>query len=191
MSDENEETGSEFREKFEAQQAELKQARLEVAVVKAGIDTGSPIGKMFVANLESRDGELDPEALAAEWAELSGEAPAVSESAAKPPLDPTLAALTPDPSSVPGASPEAIESLNLSDQAANASVPLVERQDLTAHQAARMAMDEAKQEGRDSTTQMSAYFGTLMSRAAGGDETALWTPESWAEHLRDHGELPA
>lgn len=193
MADENED-GNEFRQKFENTMDENRDLRLKVALMEAGVDTKTPMGSMFAEAVRSRGGELDSDALATEWAELGGAAPAAQQETpqAEPQLDPTLAALQPNQEpTVPGVSAEAMESLELSDQAADTSVPPAQRQDLTAHEAARLAKEEAREEGRDSTTQNAAYFGTLMSRAAAGDPTALWTPESWNEHLRDNGELPA
>jgi hypothetical protein len=180
-------TGSELRETLEGTLDENRELKLELALTKAGVDVETPMGAIFAQAVRSRGGELNTEAISGEWAELNpGAAQAEPEAATPPP------AATPDQEpSVPGVSAEAMESLDLANQAADTSVPPAQRQDLTAPEAAKLAKQEAMEAGMDSTTQQSAFFGTLLSRAAANDPTALWTQEGWNEHLREFGELPA
>jgi len=52
--------------KAKAEAAALKR---ELAMVKAGVDTESPIGKLFA---RAYDGDVTPEAVKAEWAKING-----------------------------------------------------------------------------------------------------------------------
>jgi len=179
---ENEETGSELRERFEQEKRELQ---LELAVTRAGIDTTSALGQMFVENLKNRGGEVpSSDDLSTQWEQISGNLSGPSATPS-PNEDPTLSQLTPN---VPGASPEALESLRISEQVAENSAGRPPQEEMTASEAAWAAMQEEKQNGSDQTAQEAAFFGTLLSRAAAGDETAIWTAQKWEAHLADHGE---
>lgn len=70
-----------LREKAEQDARELAAARRELALVKAGVDVESPLGKMFA---KAYDGDLDPEVIRAEW---SGLAPAPAAPEEPPPSD--------------------------------------------------------------------------------------------------------
>lgn len=197
MAENEETTGGEFREKFEDTLSENRKLKLELAVARAGIDTESALGAMFVENLANRRDDLDVAEIREQWQAIAGSQEPV-EVESEPALDPTLqeiydrqnAALQRDPA-VPGVSAEALQSLQLADRVADSSTSPRDRQDLSAHEAARLAMETEAAAGMDRTTQEAAYFGTLFSRAAGGDPSAIWTAEKWNDKLREHGELPA
>tara|TARA_R110000824_G_scaffold3357_4_gene15868 strand:+ start:1134 stop:1685 length:552 start_codon:yes stop_codon:yes gene_type:complete len=174
--------GAEFREKHEAALAENKAMKMELALVRAGVNIESAMGKMFAQAVSNRD-EFDFEQLKEEWEEIAGATP----SNETPPPTPAAESQSPQ---VPGVSPEALESLRMSDQVGESpTVPPIQREDLTASEAAWEARKESRDAGEDDSLQAAAFFGAIMSRAAGGDPSAVWTQEAWNEKLRDAGEL--
>jgi hypothetical protein len=183
MSDASGNEGSEFRDKFESSLDENRSLRTELALTKAGVDTESPLGAMFSTVVGTRDGEIDIASLKTEWAELSGAAQPPPPS---PGVQPPASVSNP---TVPGVSQEALESLAMGDQLGGTAQPPPATDDETAQQAAWRAVQDSKEKGEAIPMQQAAFFGTLMSRAAQGDPTAVWTQDSWNEKLRDAGEI--
>lgn len=177
MSDTSGSEGNEFREKFESTMDENRSLRQQLALTQAGIDTSTPMGKMFAANLAHREGDLEVEALKVEWAELGGATPVVA------PTEPV-----PGTAEVPGVSQEALESLRLQSQVGGTAPP-AQDQDQTAQEAAWAAMETSRVNGEAKAMQNAAFFGTLMSRASQGDPSAQWTQEGWNQHLMDNGQV--
>ena len=69
----------EAAEAGKAAQAEAEAAKRELALLKAGVDTESAVGKMFA---KAYDGDLDTEAIKAEWTQV---APTTSPNDPPPP----------------------------------------------------------------------------------------------------------
>jgi len=184
---------SEFRQKFEETTNQNRALQLENALLKAGVDTDTAQGRIFAQAMQNRS-EIDVDALRDEWAEFSGAGESGSQAnrqQTEQQLDPTLAAIQGQQEPmVPGASPEAMESLNLSEQAAQQGQPPIQRTDINGYEAARMEKAAAKEAGFDETAQQSAFFGTILTRAARGDQSVIWTAEKWNDHLEEYGEAP-
>jgi|GEM_PF-5422330 len=176
--------GSDFREKLEETLAKNKALELRVALMDAGVDVSTPMGKMFQEAVATRP-EFVVDDLKEEWealpANTPGTPPAQTATDSNEPGKPAP--------SIPGASAQALESLGMSEQVGDVGKPPGEQTQLTAPEAARLARQESKDAGEDPAMQSAAFFGTMLSRATQNDPTAVWTQESWNEKLKDVGEL--
>jgi hypothetical protein len=87
MSDPTPQTPQQLREaadRAEALRQENAAKDREIAMLRAGVDDSSPIGKMFV---KGYDGEVDPEKIRAAWAEVAP--PATAPTPETPAPEPT------------------------------------------------------------------------------------------------------
>lgn len=130
-----------------------RKAQREVAFLKAGVDTDSPIGKLL---FKSYDGELDIEAIKGAAAEVG---------AIKAPETPPAA---PDP----GLSAEEMEQTRLRNElASNSGTP--SNPDVNPYDAAFSAWDQAKREGVPMEQRAAAALAPVFQAAARGDRRVL------------------
>lgn len=148
-------------DRSKANATEAEQAKRELALVKAGVDTESPLGKMFH---RSYDGELTKEAIQAAWLEVNP--------GGTPPEPTTTTTSTPEQTA------ETQTRRTLSSGGAG-DTPGQEPQEDPVQRGysefrERMANGESREKAAGSV------FGSLMAAAAAGDERAIvkpWTPE--------------
>jgi hypothetical protein len=133
----------------------------ELALVKAGVDTDSPIGKMFA---QTYAGELEPEAIKAAWGEV---APAATPPA--PEADPA----TPPPTT------ESAASRGLGSGEGEPPPPPTGPVTSGTDQAFQHYQDEVKS-GMDKKTASGNVFGDILTRAAAGDPTAVFDHQAHA-----------
>lgn len=131
---------------------EAEAARRELALLKAGVDTDSPVGKLFA---KSYDGELTVDAVKASWAEL---APAP---AAEP-------ATEPDAALAEGEAASTQERANLASGATNAQVP-----DVDPREVAVAAGKRIQQDGGTEADALATHFDVLVDAAIKGDRRVL------------------
>lgn len=145
------------RKEAKAQAAELVKVQRELALVKAGIDTDSALGKMFA---RSYDGEMSADAVKAAWTEI---APA--------PATPTTdepAFTTPDPDLSSDATSTA-ERTALANGGANPDIAPKPDPRVTGEAAFKAAVDA----GGTEASALAGFFDTLVGAAIEGDKRVL------------------
>lgn len=136
-----------------AAKAELAAAKREVALLKAGVDLDSPVGKLFA---KGYDGEITPEAIKAEWATLV-------------------------PSSTPGDTPvddgpeiSADEAASTAQRQALANgSPADITPKPSAREVARQEAEKLRANGANERDVLASTFDALVSGAIEGDSTVI------------------
>lgn len=154
------------RDQIRSMERDAKAARAaqrELAFVKAGIDTDSPLGKMFTAAYE---GPLDREAINTAWT-------AVAPAAPPPPADdtPPPAGETPPPAD-DGAEFERERQRLAADGAGDTGTPPDRDPRKTAIEGGHKMMAE----GRSRDEAMAQAFSDLAGAAAAGDSRVIYNP---------------
>lgn len=137
--------------KAKAEAASLKR---ELAMLKAGVDIDSPIGKMFA---KAYDGDATPEAIKAEWASISPSASATAD--------------TPEPE-IPAEERQstAERSALASNAPADTGTPPPDPRVVAAEKA-----QDARSKGASREHSMAEYFRTVVEAAQNGDERVIWS----------------
>lgn len=149
-------------------QQERDAALREIAFLRAGIDTESKVGQMFV---KAYDGDLDPEKIRAEWSEV---APA-SGGNTPPPTEPP-------PPSATEQQLEETQARRLLTSAGAGDTP----NEQPSPDPVAAGYDEYRErlgKGERRETAAGSVFSKLIEAANAGDERAIWT--GWTpEELR-------
>ena len=140
-------------DKMAADLEEANSAKRELAFLKAGVDTESPIGKLF---MRAYDGELDKESLTTAFAELGG---TTSSDDTEPPPDPSVEATRERQALASGAATE------------DGEVPAVPVRGKTGR--AVKAGQDAIDRGAPREEATGVVFGELTAAAAQGDSTVI------------------
>lgn len=143
--------------------SENETLKRELAFLKAGVNTDTPIGQMFT---KAYEGELTTEAIQAQASEVGLGA---------------QAAPTPEPETVPTESAPTPEQTLLTDlrQGVATGEPPSGEQKVNAKAVAMQEYNSALQNGESRRDASVAYFGTLFTEAANGNPTAIFDQEAW------------
>lgn len=151
---------------------EGRKAKRELAFVKAGIDTDTPLGKMFAA---AYDGDLTKEAIGERWAEVAP---------AQPEVETTTTEAT-DPA----------EQVSMEDQRAAqdrarraiASTPAepVPEQTVDPLQAGYAEFHQNLRDGVARDTAAKPVFDAIITSAANGDKRFIWDGAWTDDEMRD------
>ena len=142
------------RDRFAAEAEEGVAARRELAFIKAGVDTDTPIGKLF---MRAYDGELDKESVTAAYAELGGMT--TSDAELEQPPDPSVEATRERQALASGAATE------------DGEVPAVPVRGKDGR--AVKAGKDALTAGAPRDQAAGVTFGELISAAAEGDRSVI------------------
>lgn len=163
QTDEGDDEGNDMRnlrrkarahDKLAAELETANAATRELAFIKAGVDTDTPIGKLF---MRAYDGELDKESVQAAYAELGGSSS--SDSDEEPPPDPSVEATRERQALASGAATE------------DGEVPVVPVRGPTGR--AVKAGKDALEHGAPREDAAGVTFGQLIGAAAEGDSTVI------------------
>lgn len=141
-----------------AAKAERDALRRELALVKAGVDTESKIGRLFAT---AYDGDLDVAKIKSEWAEISG-----SVTPAADPID-VPAADDPD------LTPEEIASTAQRQALANGATPSSVPADIDPRVAASNRAQDVVAAGGTNDDALAVMADSLMAAAASGDKRVI------------------
>jgi ribosomal protein L12E/L44/L45/RPP1/RPP2 len=153
------------RDQIRSMERDARQARQlqrENAMLKAGIDTDSDLGTMFV---KAYDGDLNPEVIRAAWAKI-----APAEKPAEP---------KPDDGEPPAAEREGDKRFEEERHllVASGSPDDGRPPDRDPRKTAVEAGQKALQEGKSRDEALAETFSALVAAAAAGDERAMWHPD--------------
>ena len=153
-----------------AARAEAEALKREVAFMKAGVDTGSKLGQLL---LKTYEGELDPEAIQAEWIDIAP-AKVVSEKLEEQETE------TP-------ADPEDLRRQQVRSElhSGSATDDLGELDDRSAKTRAWDKYTEERKSGVPRDLAARAYFGEMIQSAAGGDGTAIFDEQAFYRLARE------
>lgn len=139
----------------------------KVAVLEAGVNTSTPLGKMF---LKSYDGELSPEAIQAAAAEVG-----LVEGQRDPDPQPG------EPGTAEAEYADTRQRLDQGQPAPNTEEP---------RNAVDMAFgkyEQSRKEGKRAEEARTEGFKALIEQAAQGNPTAIFDEQAWARRLEEEG----
>lgn len=142
------------------------EAERKLALVEAGVDTKSPVGKLFT---EAYKGPLDEDSIKAAWSELAQPA----GSTPPPPAEPAPTPPTPTPTDL-----EETEARRLLTSAGAGDTP----NETPPPDPIESGYEEFHQRMKDGDTRIKAsgsVFGALFKAASEGDDRATWS--GWTE----------
>jgi len=138
----------------------------EMAFLKAGIDTDSKIGGML---LKTYEGELDVEAIRAEAGAIPG---FLTENQVV------------DVDETDTTSQENLDLQNLRDNMSTGDAPTGEQ--VNAQDLAMQEFSEAIKSGASRKDSAAAYFGTLLTEAANGNQSAIFDQAGWNAQIEQY-----
>lgn len=139
----------------EEKAGEGDKARRENVMLRAGVDIDSKLGQMFARSYE---GDLDVDAVKAEWADLAPAAPAKEE---------------PNPE-------DAAQQTERASLASETAAP-TQLSDIHPHRAGIAEFERARDEGYTADEASVQFFDRLLSSAAEGDKRVIFDPQEWQE----------